>query len=90
MGLVSPFKGFDNEKYQVTNPLVGVNREYQKAGKTDVISVPTVSHQWEQNLGSAELNYAQGMAAGMMLSRYSPMTGPANTSLLTASEETLS
>ena len=60
MGLVSPFKGFDNEKYQVTNPLVGVNREYQKAGKTDVISVPTVSHQWEQNLGSAELNYAQG------------------------------
>lgn len=60
MGLVSPFKGFDNEKYQVTNPLVVVNREYQKAGKTDVISVPTVSHQWEQNLGSAELNYAQG------------------------------
>ena len=47
-------------EYQVTNPLVGVNREYQKAGKTDVISVPTVSHQWEQNLGSAELNYAQG------------------------------
>ena len=25
MGLVSPFKGFDNEKYQVTNPLVGDN-----------------------------------------------------------------
>ncbi|NMM94045.1 ABC transporter substrate-binding protein [Bifidobacterium oedipodis] len=60
MGLVAPFKGFDEEQYQVDNPLVNANREYQEAGKTDVVSVPTVSHQWEQDLGSAELNYAQG------------------------------
>lgn len=60
MGLVAPFTSFDKEQYQVNNPLVNANREYQKAGKTDVISVPTVSHQWEQDLGSAELNYAQG------------------------------
>ena len=89
MGLVSPFKGFDNEKYQVTNPLVGVNREYQKAGKTDVISVPTVSHQWEQNLGSAELNYAQGNGSWDDVVKVFTNDWASEYKLLTASEETL-
>ena len=63
MGLVTPFKTFDDEAYQVSNPLVEANREYQDAGKYDVISVSTVSHQWEQDLGSAELSYAQGQGS---------------------------
>lgn len=60
MGLVTPFKTFDEEAYTVKNPLVEANREYQENGYYDVISVSTVSHQWEKDLGSAELNYAQG------------------------------
>ena len=59
-GLVTPFKTFDEEAYTVKNPLAEANREYQENGYYDVISVSTVSHQWEKDLGSAELNYAQG------------------------------
>ena len=60
MGFTTPFKTFDEEAYTVKNPLVEASREYQENGYYDVISVSTVSHQWEKDLGSAELNYAQG------------------------------
>lgn len=63
MGLVTPFKSFDDEAYTVHNALVDANREYQKDGKYDVVSVSTVSHQWEQSLGAAELSYAQGQGS---------------------------
>lgn len=63
MGLVTPFKTFDEDAYTVKNPLVEANREYQQAGNYDVVSVSTVSHQWEQDLAAAELSYAQGQGS---------------------------
>lgn len=60
MGLVTPFKTFDSTEYQVSNPLVAANREYEKAGKKSVTLIPDPSHQWEEDLGSALLSYAQG------------------------------
>lgn len=60
MGLVAPFTTFEEEAYQVDNPLVNANRDYQEQGYEDVVHVPNPSHQWEQDLGAAMLNYAQG------------------------------
>lgn len=60
MGLVTPFKTFEDAKYQTTNPLVLDNLAYQKAGKKDTVLVPDPSHQWEDDLKAALLNYAQG------------------------------
>lgn len=60
MGLVTPFTTFDDPVYQVNNPLVNANREYQDKGFEGVVNVPNPSHQWEQDLGGALLNYTQG------------------------------
>ena len=61
MGLVTPFKTFDEEAYTVKNPLAEANREYQENGYYDVISVSTVSHQWERiSLRGAQLRPGAG------------------------------
>ena len=59
MGLVTPFKTFDENKYKVDNPLVEANREAQAAGKYDTSTVFTPSHAWEEALTSALINYTQ-------------------------------
>lgn len=63
MGQVTPFKTFSAKKYQVHNALVEASRESKKVGKQPVIQIPNPSHQWEKNLGAAELRYAQGQGS---------------------------
>lgn len=60
MGLVTPFKTFDENEYKVDNPLVEANREAQAAGKYDTSTVFTPSHKWEEDMVAALTNYTQG------------------------------
>ena len=62
MGFVTPFKTFDDDKYQTDNPLIKAANESIEAGKTAVSwnfsSIP--SENWKDGVGSALLQYAQG------------------------------
>lgn len=62
MQFVSPFKGFDDAKYQPANPLIRAANEYVTSGKTPVTwnftTIP--SEAWKNTLGSALNAYASG------------------------------
>ena len=61
-GFVTPFKTFEDDKYQADNPLIKAANEAIEAGKTAVSwnfsSIP--SETWKDGVGSALLQYAQG------------------------------
>lgn len=60
MGFVCPFKEFDN--FPVSNPLVEIANDYVSSGKASVAWNFTTmpSENWENGVGSALLEYAQG------------------------------
>lgn len=59
MGFSVPFTTF-TDKFQPNNPLTAAARAYTEAGKTEVRSFTIPDQQWQDDLASALVEYAQG------------------------------